>query len=298
MTCRATIAGEPVHGQGSWVPLLLVPRISPAGDVASPFGYKGLTFCSWEVPKTAKGKLLKGRMRAQKEGLSVSRSFSVRIGSRGFCSTTGMLRRRLARLFLGGTDGNERLTANTAAILIVLLAVEAATLLSLRSLLPVHVFVGMLLIPPVALKLASTGYRFLRYYRRAPEYVSKGPPMLLMRMVVAPFVVATTVALFASGVALIVLGPKSDVVLNVHKASFILWVGAMSIHVLAYVRRLPPLLRRDSTPGLVLRAALVGGALMAGVLLAVATYPLADTWYDRMRGDHDQQEASAPVAGK
>ena len=80
MTCRATIAGEPVHGQGSWVPLLLVPRISPAGDVASPFGYKGLTFCSWEVPKTAKGKLLKGRMRAQKEGLSVSRSFSVRIG--------------------------------------------------------------------------------------------------------------------------------------------------------------------------------------------------------------------------
>ena len=151
-----------------------------------------------------------------------------------------MLRRRLARLFLGGTDGNERLTANTAAILIVLLAVEAATLLSLRSLLPVHVFVGMLLIPPVALKLASTGYRFLRYYRRAPEYVSKGPPMLLMRMVVAPFVVATTVALFASGVALIVLGPKSDVVLNVHKASFILWAGAISIHVLVYVRRLPP----------------------------------------------------------
>ena len=73
-----------------------------------------------------------------------------------------MLRRRLARLFLGGTDGNERLTANAAVVLIVLLAVEGATLLSLRSLLPVHVFVGMLLIPPVALKLASTGYRFLR----------------------------------------------------------------------------------------------------------------------------------------
>jgi hypothetical protein len=63
-----------------------------------------------------------------------------------------MLRRRLARLFLGGTAGNERLTANTASVLIVLLAVEGATLLSLRSFLPVHVFVGMLLIPPVALK--------------------------------------------------------------------------------------------------------------------------------------------------
>jgi hypothetical protein len=207
-----------------------------------------------------------------------------------------MLQRRLARLFLGGTDGNERLTANTAVVLIVLLAVEGATLLSLRSLLPVHVFVGMLLIPPVALKLASTGYRFLRYYRRAPEYVAKGPPLLVMRMLVAPLAVATTVALFASGVALIVLGPRSDGVLTIHKASFILWVGAISIHVLAYVRRLPPLLRRDSTPGLVLRAAVVGGALMAGVLLAVATYPLADPWFDRVRGDNDRQEASAPAA--
>jgi hypothetical protein len=209
-----------------------------------------------------------------------------------------MLRRRLARLFLGGTDGNERLTANAAVVLIVLLAVEGATLLSLRSLLPVHVFVGMLLIPLVALKLASTGYRFLRYYRRAPEYVAKGPPLLVMRMLVAPLVVAATVVLFASGVALIVLGPNSDFVLNIHKASFILWAGAISIHVLVYVRRLPPLLRRDSTPGLVLRAALVGGALMAGVLLAVATYPLADPWYDRVRGDHDQHEASAAAPGR
>jgi len=209
-----------------------------------------------------------------------------------------MLRRRLARLFLGRTDGNERLTANTAVVLIVLLAVDGATLLSLRSLLPVHVFVGMLLIPPVALKLASTGYRFLRYYRRAPEYVAKGPPLLVMRMLVAPLVVATTVALFASGVALIVLGPRSDLVLNIHKASFILWVGAISIHVLVYLRRLPPLLRRDSTPGLVLRAAVVGSVVMAGVLLAVATYPLADPWYDRVRGDHDEQEASALLGSR
>ena len=216
-------------------------------------------------------------------------------GNRRVCWTIEMLRRRLARLYLGGTDGNERLTATTAVVLIVLLAVEGATLLALRSLLPVHVFVGMLLIPPIALKMASTGYRFMQYYRRAPEYVSKGPPALVMRMLVAPIVVATTVALFASGVALIVLGPRSDLLLNIHKASFILWVGAMSIHVLAYVRRLPPLLRRNSTPGLVLRAALVGGALMAGVMLAVATYPLADPWFDRMRGDHDRQEASALV---
>jgi len=89
-------------------------------------------------------------------------------GNRRVCWTIEMLRRRLARLYLGGTDGNERLTATTAVVLIVLLAVEGATLLALRLLLPVHVFVGMLLIPPIALKMASTGYRFMRYYRRAP----------------------------------------------------------------------------------------------------------------------------------
>jgi hypothetical protein len=51
------------------------------------------------------------------------------------------------------------LTAAVAAVLIVLLAVEGATIPWTRPLLTVHVFVGMLLLGPVALKLASTGYR-------------------------------------------------------------------------------------------------------------------------------------------
>lgn len=80
VTCRATIAGKPVHGQGSWVGVLLVPRPSPAGDTASPFAYKGVAFCTWKMPKTAKRKLLKGTITAAKEGLNVSRSFSVRVG--------------------------------------------------------------------------------------------------------------------------------------------------------------------------------------------------------------------------
>ena len=78
--CRGTIAGKPVRGQSSWVGVLLAPRPSPAGDTASPFAYKGVAFCTWKVPKTAKRKLLKGTMAAAKEGLTVSRSFSVRIG--------------------------------------------------------------------------------------------------------------------------------------------------------------------------------------------------------------------------
>ena len=75
-----------------------------------------------------------------------------------------------------GVARNERLTATTAVVLVLLLAVEGVTILAIRPLLSWHVFVGMLLIPPVALKLASTGYRMLRYYGRSPAYVRRGPP--------------------------------------------------------------------------------------------------------------------------
>ena len=59
----------------------------------------------------------------------------------------------------GGSAGNAQLTAALASILLVVLAVEGATLLDIRGLLTVHVFVGALLIPVVALKLASTTWR-------------------------------------------------------------------------------------------------------------------------------------------
>ena len=76
---------------------------------------------------------------------------------------------------------NERLTATNGVVLFVLLLIEGVTILFLRPLLPVHIFVGMLLIPPVALKLATTGYRMLRYYTGHTAYVDRGPPHILMR---------------------------------------------------------------------------------------------------------------------
>ena len=83
---------------------------------------------------------------------------------------------RIGRMRAGGSAGNRQLTALVAAILVLLLAIEGATLLRLGSLLTVHAFVGMLLIPVVALKLASTGWRMLRYYLGADEYTRHGPP--------------------------------------------------------------------------------------------------------------------------
>jgi hypothetical protein len=135
----------------------------------------------------------------------------------------------------GGTSGNERLTTATGIVLLVLLAVIGVTLLRLSSLLWVHLFVGMLLIGPLALKLASTGYRFARYYTANPGYRRKGPPPAPLRMI-APIVVLTTIVVFVSGVLLLLIGPSSrSVLLPLHKISFIVWVAFTSLHVLGHL---------------------------------------------------------------
>jgi hypothetical protein len=62
---------------------------------------------------------------------------------------------RRTRPAQGGAEGNERLTAMTGAVLLVLLAVEGFTILRIGRLLTLHVFLGMLLLGPVTLKAAS-----------------------------------------------------------------------------------------------------------------------------------------------
>lgn len=186
------------------------------------------------------------------------------------------------RLRTGGVGANERLTASAACILFCLLAVEGVTILFLRPLLSLHVFVGMLLIPPVALKLASTGYRFMRYYGGSATYRSKGPPHVLLRLL-APLVIVSTVVLFASGVTLIVAGPPSGFVVWLHKASFVVWLAATGVHVLAYVRRVPRLVAADwrlrpAVAGAGQRRLLVLVAVAAGLALAAATLPLGAAW--------------------
>jgi hypothetical protein len=182
----------------------------------------------------------------------------------------------------GGIVGNERLTAATGAVLFLLLFVEGITIVFLQPLFSVHVFVGMLLIPPVALKLASTGYRFARYYTGDAEYRRAGPPRLLLR-VLAPFQVLATVVLFGSGVGMLLLGPRQRWVLGVHTASFIGWFGLTAVHVLAYVWRVPRLAgadwaAREPLGGSLGRRLLLAGALVAGIVLAWATLPMADPW--------------------
>jgi hypothetical protein len=214
------------------------------------------------------------------------------LATRGASARESRLERLLART--GGADGNERLTAATAVVLLVLLAIEGVTILFLRPLLSVHIFVGILLIPPVALKLSTVGYRFARYYSGSRPYRVKGPPYLLMRVLVAPVLVFSTIGLFATGVALIVAGPSRGIVLGLHKASFAVWFIAISVHVLAYTLRLPGLVRADwSRPGRedggYLRSALLAGSLVLGLTLAVFTLQYAGPWLhwvQTFHGDH------------
>ena len=185
------------------------------------------------------------------------------------------------RTRLGGSAGNSRLTALTAVVLLVLLAIEGATLLSLRAFLSWHIVIGMLLVPIVVLKLATVGYRFVRYYTNRKEYVEAGPPPMFLRLL-GPIVILATVGLFATGVALAVLGPGVQFVLLLHKASFVVWVAAMAIHVLAHVFKLPSLaagdLRGDSVGGNRLRVGVLAGAIVVGAMLAIATVQLVSPW--------------------
>jgi hypothetical protein len=185
----------------------------------------------------------------------------------------------------GGTDGNERLTAATG---VVLLAVLGVTILRIGQFLWLHLFVGMLLIGPVLLKMASTGYRFARYYTSNPPYRRKGPPATPMRLL-APLVVISTVVVFGSGVALLLAGPSSrSTLFPIHKFSFFAWLAFTGLHVLGHLLDLPAPLRADyysdnaglcaREPGRDGRVLALVAALVAGLVLAVLALPEFGSW--------------------
>jgi hypothetical protein len=187
------------------------------------------------------------------------------------------------RVLRGGANGNARLTALTAAVLLVLLAAEGATIPFIGQQLTLHMALGLALIPAVLLKLGATGWRFARYYFRDREYVRRGPPHPLMRLVVAPLTVASTIVLFGTGVLIVALHPQRGALIGLHKASFIVWFGAMAAHVLGHVLELPGHLRVDrerELPGARTRSLLLALALVVGAVVAIAALPAVHHWVD------------------
>jgi hypothetical protein len=183
-------------------------------------------------------------------------------------------------------EGNERLTAIAGLILLVLSALELGTLLGgLQHFLSLHVFVGLVLLPPIGLKLASTGWRFARYYTRNPDYRLRGAPQLLMRML-APLLVLWTVVLFGSGVAMGVLhGQALDVARRLHGPSAFLWTVTLGAHVLVYLGRAIRSARSDARPstrrearGAHARAWVAAAAIVVGLGVGAATLPAQHHW--------------------
>lgn len=175
-----------------------------------------------------------------------------------------------------GVEANARLTAYAAVVLLVPLAAEVFT--GIRPGLDAHALIGFLLVPPVLLKLGSVGYRFARYYVRDPRYRASGPPEVVMRLL-GPALVLLTVALFVTGIELWLFGFEfGSQWLTWHKATFLLWFFAMTVHVTAYVRRTPALALADShdrVSGTFARRSLVVGSLLFGVALAIAMLPFS-----------------------
>jgi hypothetical protein len=185
-------------------------------------------------------------------------------------------------------------------VLLILLAAEGLTVLRIGRLLTWHFFLGMLLLGPIAVKAGSVCYRFFRYYTGSAPYRRNGPPAPLLR-VLGPVIMLLTACVFGSGVMLAILGPAGrGPWLTVHKGSFILWFGAMAIHVLAYVPRLPRLLYAE-VRGIVLpgegdtayghgrraltalggrgaRLGLLAASLIAGLFIALLTVHFVGQW--------------------
>src|SRR6266566_7874884 len=141
--------------------------------------------------------------------------------------------------------GNERMTALAGAVLLVLILVELVSAAILRTLLSIHVFVGVLLAGPLIVKLGSTGWRFLRYYTGSPAFVRRGPPHLALR-VMAPLLIATTLVVIGSGIGLVVTGPSSaGPLLPLHGFSVLVWLPLIALHGFAHIRRVPRLVTDD-----------------------------------------------------
>ncbi len=195
-------------------------------------------------------------------------------------------RGRFGRLLGGGTDGNEQLTAVAGVILLVLFAVLGISIIRIGQLLWLHLFLGVLLVGPVALKLASTGYRFTRYYAANPAYRRKGPPHLVMRML-GPLVILSTLAVFLTGLLLLIDGPAAPSILRLlHKLTFFAWLAVVGVHVLGHLAELPSALRAVSRaerrtynlPGSRGRGLAVLAALLGGLVLALLFLPDIHTW--------------------
>jgi hypothetical protein len=175
--------------------------------------------------------------------------------------------------------GNARLTALTGITLLVLFMAEIVTvILGVSRVLTAHVAIGLALTPVVLLKIGSTGWRFVKYYRGDRAYVRRGAPPTYLR-ILSPVLIAATVILLASGM-LAFAGPHwlHGAALTTHKTIFYPWLLIFIVHTAAHFAEamrlaVTDLLARSRarlveirTRRYMLAAVLTAGAVLAVVL--------------------------------
>ncbi len=198
-----------------------------------------------------------------------------------------------------GVVGNSRLTGLVAALLFLVLLAEGVTILGVRQMLQIHVFIGMLLVPLVGLKVASTSYRIARYYQHNPEYVRKGPPPMLLR-VVGPLIGLASIAVLGTGITAVTLnGNAGRQWTEPHKIAFFVFIALLAIHVLGHLRETPGLAfadwRRAATRrvrGTRLRAVAVALAVVVGLGLGALGIGWANSW-----NGHEHRDIGGPAVG-
>jgi hypothetical protein len=216
-------------------------------------------------------------------GLSFGLVFLVVLVLATASGATGAMRSDRRVEVAPGVAANERISAVTGAVLLVLAAGIGVTILRIGDFLPEHYLVGFLMIGPIGLKLGSTGYRFLRYYTGSTSYLRAGPPQLVLRLS-APFLVAATVAVFATGIELWLFGYRFGVWWSqAHAVSFLTWTVLLAVHLLGHTRRSAAALWEEvgagagdasTRRGLVIGSLLLGAALAALSLFYASPFPI------------------------
>lgn len=185
-------------------------------------------------------------------------------------------RRRAA----ASVEGNARMTVNVAVVLFVLFVIQLATVvISVKTHVTLHVVVGLLLVPPLLVKIATVSWRFIRYYRHDESYLKKGPPTPLLRFL-GPFLLLMTLVLFVSGFVLLLapnaFGGPHGIMFHIHDVSFYLWLLLVVIHLAGHASDIRKIAFRDwsrrtraAVPGSMLRQSVVLASLGVGLALAL-----------------------------
>ena len=202
-----------------------------------------------------------------------------------------------------GVAGNKRLTSLAGTVLLALITLQVLSAVFFALLTynvqlpvgpfydvvrPVHFFVGFMLMPLIAIKLASTGYKFSRYYTRNPAYHEAGAPKPVGRLI-APGLVGSAIILVASGVEMWSYQNQFNLPWTaIHNVAAFTFVSLIIVHIAIHVREAHQEAAADLAgvaasadprvteppAGLITRRAVIGGAVVVGAVLGVG----ASSW--------------------